>query len=495
MKDSLPELLYLLRDGQVRGISAQALRKLARSLSVLDAELLGIVFDGITPQSDQLQAIIDENPGASIKVGSSLSQVLLLDKPIVIESPARVVIDCTVKVQDGSIRPLLADMEQGATQIHALDADQHFAPGQQVCIVDDNRQLQGGSEQVRRFSDANYVEAVDGNSITLRFPADPSNRGTVTVSANGVVGHAQSAFVVKSPGVSIGGRGVIDVNGENQNWEVFSPVATDPDLSGEDTTFGSGIATYRSQSDGFHLFGSLTIKNALLHNLSLRGADNVRIDSVECLDAHDKNILVWSCSGLVAGFLKTGASLYEDGLILYQGVKDAYIERVEAEDAPRSGVNSGTAAVNITFGSIYTKNCTVNLRGERISCGDIKIEGSRCLIGGGGAPENRVVIGSLTVKDATRRALLVLSMDSLELGSFICTTPTTDRPVIDVGEGVGSVLIRGGVVAGAGSGNLFDIKSPTIISGMSIDYDYLGNPFNATTTDNLRLNDAFGWQP
>lgn len=285
----------------------------------------------------------------------------LLTRPVYITEGKTVVLLGDVKVADGNIRPLITDLEPDDITIEVTDAELYFFEGQQISVSDDNSPLQGGNAgHTRRESDSFVVVSVSGTTITVDSIPErlAATRPTEAyeVTANAKVGHTQSAFVARGvDNFKFTGTGCIDANWQGQ-YDV------EPVSIGEDTDHGCCISI--SGANDIEIEG-IELKNALLHNITLKSVYGGNITDVNSHLAHDKSILFIGGSKINTGYtedivctrVKCDDSVFEDGFSFYSRVRGVTLTDCQANNCGRHGILSNQTASNITVHNLISNDC------------------------------------------------------------------------------------------------------------------------------------------
>lgn len=230
------------------------------------------------------------------------------------------IVEGTLKIADTEIQPLTADVAVGDGVVEVRDA-LGFRVGEWVTLHDDRLPIQGGGRKIRRQNAGNArITAIDGNRIRL----DARSARAYLREAGAVLGRQHTALLIEHSNVRIGGFGTIDGNKRNQLNAAPSRLE---DVVGEDGRVGSCLkvngATGKRLRDV--VIETLTLRDAVLHNLSMGGAVQSVVRNVVCLGAHDKNLSLSRCLDCLLLNNRCDDSEWEDGIVFHQ------------TDAPRNG--------------------------------------------------------------------------------------------------------------------------------------------------------------
>ncbi len=304
-------------------------------VSVLE---FGAVGDGVTDDFEALAAALASGAGhVVVPCGMFITSNVL--------RPAEgqtVEIHGTLRSKAGIIQRLLSDVHPGDSEVVVEDGSV-FRVGSWVTLHDDALPIQGGGRKVRRERAGNArVVQIDGNRLIL----DNQSAGEFLSERNGRVGTQHSVILIEHSGVRICGTGVIDGNRENQ----LNAAAGSLDRTyGEDWRANCGVSV-----DGFDktlsdvIIEGVTIKNAVLHNLALRGVERSVVRNTVCVGAHDKNMTFRRCRDCLIINNIAADSVWEDGIIFHQ-VAD--LSQASSRIAVRGNLCVGNARNGISVGA------------------------------------------------------------------------------------------------------------------------------------------------
>lgn len=316
--------------------------------------------DGSTDDWEDIQTAFDVGDG-KIVIGQSIADTFIISQPIWVSGldGLEVEINGVVKMQDGYSVDIASNSTATDEYIVIAHSDaSKFSVGQWVSITSndltktiwntgatDTLGVQGGSDQTRREAVTLYIKSIDsiasGNTDTLNLSDDVAF--PFAVADNVKVGHTQSCFIFADcNNLHIYGNGVIDQNKANQfDCEPVQYIAGV--ASGEEIRAGCAISTNRylptpaSRNTGFKI-GGVTLKNSLLHNLSIIHIDSVQINKIKGLSVHDKHIILVKNDNVRVSNSEFKYSEFEDGVQCYIGVTDFKINNCYFENISRTGI-------------------------------------------------------------------------------------------------------------------------------------------------------------
>jgi hypothetical protein len=253
----------------------------------------------------------------------------------------------TLVVADAVTSKLTQDTLKGDNTFHVADAGK-FRVGQWVTVVDDFKvDHYGGWENPnggRKYPECARIAAIDGNAIKLegifnrhsnwhRWNMSPEYRKDYLVEGNAFMTTSHSAILVQRQSfVTIHGPGI--VCGNRMNQSATAPLSTYE--GGEEMRANSGIVVYDSC---FVRIKGLTVRNATLHNVSFRYAENCEATGVETYGANDKNIASVRTSRLRLVDNDAHDSVQEDGIIFYTAGHLALVGKNRIVDNRRLGLH------------------------------------------------------------------------------------------------------------------------------------------------------------
>lgn len=309
--------------------------RMCGSVSVLD---FGAVGDGVA----------DDHPAIAAALASGAAHVIIPAGTFVVSNVLRpqhgqtVEIHGTLRSRDGVSARMRRDVNPDDNRVEVEDGS-IFRVGDWVTIHDDDLPIQGGGRKVRRERAGNArISAIDGNWLQL----DNKAVAKFSVAANGVVATQHSVILIEHSNVRICGTGVIDCNGANQ----LNAATGSLDRSyGEDWRANCGISVHCGEGmlTGIIIEG-VTVRNAVMHNIALRGMERSVVRNTVCLGAHDKNITLRRCRDCLIIDNVAAESLWEDGIIFHQ-VAD--LEQSSQRVAVRGNLCIGNARNGISVGA------------------------------------------------------------------------------------------------------------------------------------------------
>lgn len=321
----------------------------------------GAKGDGVADDTHAIQEALDT--GKNIVIPEGIWRITNALQP-----KANQVIELigTVRVADSNIQPLIADAAAGQPTVTVADASGYY-PGQWVTLGAEDLKIQGGGAiKVRREGgDCGRIASIDGNTIAFELPL----RRTYTVESKTRLGTQPSAFLITQPGVTIRGTGVIDGNRAHQFD--FAPGDMTPSKGrGEETRAGCGISIDSDPEPVAHIsIEGITIRDCILHNLSLYRARNTLISGITSLRAHDKGILLRLSEDCRILGNQCLDSEFEDGIILYSGNNRCIVQGNICANNARGGltVNAFQTGIILSGNICHDNPANLTLRGDNCS--------------------------------------------------------------------------------------------------------------------------------
>jgi len=295
-------------------------------LQVIDVKNYGAVGDGETDDYDAIMSAINSNSNKFVRIGSNVSEVYIISKPITPPSNTYLIIDGTLKMEDGYAGiPIAEDISAESTEATVTDAGDYFKVGQWVSVTDDD----ATATERRKWGNTVIITDIQGDLITFQ----DGFRDSYTVSSNATIGHTQSNIVIDSvSNVNIFGNGWIDNNKSNQDlW--IEPIRVTGGLM-EEVRAGCGISVY--ESDRVTIDG-VNIKDSMLHNLSLFEADQSDIRNLYVKNSGDKGVLVFNVSKSKIHDIRSHDS-GEDCFTIYANNTDLVVSNLFLKGAGRNGL-------------------------------------------------------------------------------------------------------------------------------------------------------------
>ncbi len=343
-------------------MSANHTSKGSAPVSVRD---FGAVGDGVVDDTRAIQAAL-ASAAPHVVVPSG---IYILRGALMPTAGQRLEINGMLRVADAVIQRLVDDVAIGDSSAVVADGS-CFRPGDWVVLHDEQLPIQGGGRKVRRqgAGSARVVE-VEGNVLKL----DQQSARTYRRQHNAVIATMHAAIIIEHPAVHICGSGVIDCNRANQLNT--APAGLDREV-GEEHRVGCGIRVHgdRQPLPDIVIEG-VTVRDAVLHNITLRGAVNSVVRNVRAIGAHDKNIALARCRdcSLIGNF--AAYSVYEDGIVFHQTPDPALSNhrvRIEGNTCvgnPRNGIHIGKNMQHIELvGNLCLNNgVNITLNGDHCS--------------------------------------------------------------------------------------------------------------------------------
>ncbi|MBM3888314.1 MAG: hypothetical protein FJ388_04215, partial [Verrucomicrobia bacterium] len=338
-------LLLLLQFCLFEPVHCGAAATPSRACSVTE---FGAAGDGKADDTRAIQAALDTSKRVVIPEG-----VFRITNALLPREGQQIEIIGTVKVADANIQPLTADVKAGQPRVTVCDASGFYA-GQWVTVADENLRIQGGGRKVRREGgDCGRIARIEGNTIVM----EKNLRKGYSVAAKARVGTQPSAFLITQSNVHIRGKGVIDANRARQ-FNFAPGDMTESHGRGEETRAGCGISVDANPGTIAHIsIEGITVRDAILHNISLFRARDTTIAGVTCIAANDKNILLRNSEACRVVGNRCMDSLFEDGIILYSGNRHCVVQGNICTGNPRMGICVNAFQPGILLsGNICVKN-------------------------------------------------------------------------------------------------------------------------------------------
>lgn len=372
-------------------------------------------------------------------------------------------IEGTVKVGDSDIQPLTSDAAAKQNAVQVKDASGYY-PGQWVTLGADSLRMQGGggNKDRREGGDCGRIASIEGNTIRFELPLKRDYK----VADKARLGTQCSAFLVTVPGVRIHGTGVIDGNKKKQ-FDFAPGDMTASKGRGEETRAGCGISvdSLVDPLAGISI-ERITIRDCILHNLSLYRVQHSRIDRVTCTGAHDKNILLRYSEHCQLTANQCRDSSYEDGIILYSGNHHCVLQGNICTNNARLGIGVNAFQEGIVLGGNICRDnaANISLRGDFCSStgdfcggkGGVRIEGR------GNQVMNLVALNSVTIcgTDVSYIGGIIsgTAEEPLRIGMEIWRNTTDFRTAVIDGVRVRGVTIKNVKTAVSVKGAVKDVR-------------------------------------
>jgi parallel beta-helix repeat protein len=351
----------------------------------------GAVGDGRADDTKAIQAALDTGRNVVVPEG-----VFRITNTLMPRANQQIEIIGTIKVADANIQPLTADAQAGQPRVTVRDASGFYA-GQWVTVADENLRIQGGGRKVRREGgDCGQIARIEGNTLVM----EKNLRKGYSVAAKARVGTQPSAFLITQSNVHIRGKGVIDGNRARQ-FNFAPGDMSEQGNRGEETRAGCGISIDANPGTVSHVrIEGITVRDAILHNISLFRARDTTVAGVTCIAANDKNILLRNSEFCRITGNRCMDSLFEDGIILYSGNRHCVVQGNLCTGNVRMGICVNAFQVGILLsGNICVKN-TVNLsiRGDHgSSTGDFSSGGSVIVQGRTNTITGLIALGGVSI--------------------------------------------------------------------------------------------------
>lgn len=335
----------------------------------------GAVGDGQVDDTAAIQAALDSG-AAHVEVPAGLYKLTAALMPA---AGQQLEINGTLRVADAVIQSLEGDVAIGDDRVTVADGSV-FSVGNWVVLHDEQLPIQGGGRKVRRQgAGAARITATEGNMLRL----DAHSARSYRRECNAVIATMHAAIIILHSNVHIHGTGVIDCNRLKQLNT--APAGFGVEV-GEEHRVGCGIRVHGHPEPLENIvIEDITVRDAVLHNITLRGALHSLVRNVRAIGAHDKNIALARCrdSRLVGNF--AAYSVYEDGIVFHQTPDPAnanhriVIEGNTCVGNPRNGIHIGRNMQHIELKRNMCLNNGINitLNGDHCSSeGDVAIGGN-----------------------------------------------------------------------------------------------------------------------
>ncbi|MEX2578453.1 MAG: glycosyl hydrolase family 28-related protein [Verrucomicrobiales bacterium] len=394
----------------------------------------GAKGDGVADDTRAIQAALDSGKNIVVPEG-----VFLVTNALEPKAGQVVELVGTVRIADSNIQPLTADAAAGQSEVTVADASGYY-PGQWVALGAEDLKIQGGGNiQVRRTGgDCGRIADIEGNVVSFELPL----RRAYTVAANARLGTQPSAFLVTQPGVRIHGTGIIDGNKAGQ-FDIAPADMTAVKGRGEETRAGCGISIDSAPGPIAHLrVEGITIRDCVLHNLSLYRARHTLISGVTSIGAHDKNILLRYSEYCQLIGNQCLDSEFEDGIILYTGNHHCIVQGNVCANNARSGITVNAFQTgNLLSGNVCTDNRrNLSVRGDHgSSTGDFCSGDGSVVIQGRGNQINGLVAlcpVNISATDLNYTGGIVSGTEAEPLRTAMEITRTSDDRRVALVDGV-----------------------------------------------------------
>ena len=335
----------------------------ASSHAAVSPAAFGAKGDGVADDTRAIQAALDTGKNVVIPEG-----VFRITNALSPKAGQVVELIGTVRVADSRIQPLVEDAAAGQPSMKVADASGYYV-GQWVTLGADDLPTQGGGgskgKDRSEAAECGPIAAIAGGTLTFALPL----RRTYRVAAHARVGTQPSAFLITQPGVRLHGTGVVDGNRAHQFD--FAPADMTPSKGrGEDTRAGCGISidSPRDPLDHVRIEG-ITVRDCILHNISLYHARLSVVSQVASLSAHDKNIVLRNSEYCQLLGNQCLDSEYEDGIIIYSGNNHCVVQGNICTGNSRLGicVNAFQTGIQLSANLCKDNAGNLSLRGDYCS--------------------------------------------------------------------------------------------------------------------------------
>jgi hypothetical protein len=361
----------------------------AAAISVTE---FGAVGDGRADDTRAIQATLDTGKSVVVPEG-----VFRITNALMPRGNQQIEIIGTIRVADALIQPLAADVPAGQPRIPVKDARGFYA-GQWVTVADESLRIQGGGKnKVRREGgDCGRIARIEGNTLVMEL----NLRRGYSVAAMGRVGTQPSAFLITQSNVRLCGPGVIDGNKAHQ-FDFAPADMTEKKGRGEETRAGCGISIDSDPGVVSHIsIEGITVRDAILHNISLYRVRDSSVANVTCIGAHDKNILLRLSEFCRVAGNRCMDSQFEDGIILYSGNRHCVVQGNICTGNARMGICVNAFQTGILLSGNISMNNPLNfsIRGDHGSAtGDFSSGGRVNIEGRGNSISGLISLGAVSI--------------------------------------------------------------------------------------------------
>ncbi len=380
------------------------------------------VCDGNADQ-DTINLALTENPGQKFII---LSGDYSINNPITPLSNQEIIIQGTI-TQANKVTSLLTGNANKDQAVASVTDGSLFHEGQYLGILDPTLTvlIESAGKSLPR-GEAGKIIDITGNNIT--FESNLSQ--DYTLAGGSYVTTCHSTFLLDTIyNTSITGIGG-SINNDKSNQVEFEPLNLGG--LGENIKVACGISVKSCENITIN---NLNISNAMLHNIFNYLSSNIKITGNTCTAPYFKNIGNWLCSqGSILNNTCTNSS-YEDGIILYTGNTNFFINNNTCTGNKRSAIYINTNNTNITMNRNYSQNTGTNygvyvlgtnITGNNntyyspVSHGCIKISGTNVTL------NNETYTGSL---GGTKNGYGILFINT---GAAYPTNVTINNPSINI---------------------------------------------------------------
>lgn len=372
-----PAMVWLLLVGQAGAVSVKE---------------FGAVGDGRADDTRAIQAALDSGKSVVVPEG-----VYRITNALMPRANQQIEIVGTIKVADANIQPVANDVPGGQPRVTVRDASGFYA-GQWVTVADESLRIQGGGKnKVRREGgDCGRIARIEGNTLVM----ESNLRRAYAVAAKARVGTQPSAILITQSNVHIRGRGIVDGNKARQ-FDFAPADMTEKKGRGEETRAGCGISIDSDPEAISHVtIEGITVRDAILHNISLYRVRDSAVTNVTSIGAHDKNILLRLSEACRVAGNRCMDSQFEDGIILYSGNRHCVVQGNICTGNARMGICVNAFQTGILLsGNICVNNLTnFSIRGDHgSSTGDFSSGGRVNVEGRGNVISGMISLGSVSV--------------------------------------------------------------------------------------------------
>lgn len=430
----------------------------------------GAVADGVTHSASAINLAVNNPNEPVVNVGNDATKTFALDQPIIITEDNKTInFYSNLKVNDGTLQYLTADVAVNDTTIQVANASTHFKVGDWITISDDDRGIQGGANpsQVRGAGEGTYITDITGDTITVFYSLDKVR----TVAKNALVTKTHSAILIRSNNVTINFyNGVeVDVNGINQHYELHIPNVSGDPTGSEAVMHGCGITTdYGVIQTGITVNNPI-VRNSIIHNVCFWKVEDSVVHNLKSYNTHDKSFLFYACKRIhLTGITYIYGAMYEDGLSMYAGNQDITVDYCEAYNCPRTALLIKDGSIRITITELRSYSCGVSRIADygEYTFGTFYIDGGGLEIYPNGGFMTDIHFDNLEIKNCTRALHLKTDVRNVSIGTLIIDNVTT---AVQTWAASPLDITVGGSISNV-TGDVFDVIGASVVSANNMTF-------------------------